>query len=174
MVVRADDPPALRRALDEQVAALDRDVPVYDERTFDALLADAVAQPRVYAALMLAFAVCALMLAAVGVYGVVSLAVGQRTREIGVRVALGARTPDVLRLVLARGMAPVVAGAAVGLAGAWVGSEVVAGLLYGVERTDALTYAAVPLVLVAVAFVAALAPARRALRISPTQALRAE
>ena len=174
VAVRADDPPALRAALVAQVAALDRDLPVYDERMFDALLADAVAQPRVYAVLMGAFAACALLLAAVGVYGVVAIAVGQRTREIGVRVALGAQAADVLRLVVSRGMRPVLAGAALGLAAAWVASRVVAGLLYGVATTDPVTFATVPLVLVAVALLAAVAPARRALRISPTSALRAE
>jgi putative ABC transport system permease protein len=174
LAVRADDPPKLRNALVAQVAALDRDLPVYDERMFDALLADAVAQPRVYAVLMGAFAACALLLAAVGVYGVVALAVGQRTREIGVRVALGARANDVLRLVLGRGMRPVLVGAALGLVAAWGASRVVAGLLYGVATTDLLTFAAVPLVLVVVALLAALAPARRALRIPPTTALRAE
>jgi putative ABC transport system permease protein len=174
LAVRAADPPRLRNALVAQVAALDRDLPVYDEKMFDALLADAVAQPRVYAALMGAFAACALLLAAVGVYGVVALAVGQRTREIGVRVALGARAADVLRLVVGRGMRPVLVGAALGLAAAWAGSQVVAKLLYGVAATDAVTFAAVPVVLVAVALLAAVAPARRALRIPPTSALRAE
>ena len=116
----------------------------------------------------------AVLIAAVGVYGVVAQGVAQRTREIGIRVALGARPASVLRLVVAGSMARVLAGVAIGLALAAALTRAAAGFLYGVSATDPATFAATALALAAVAGVAALLPARRAMKVDPAQALRSE
>jgi putative ABC transport system permease protein len=120
------------------------------------------------------FAVLALVLAAVGVYGVISYAVAQRTRELGVRLALGASRRQVLGLVLRQGARLAVVGVAIGLAGALALTRVVASLLYGVAALDPLTFAVVPIVLAAAAILATLAPARRATRVDPLIAMRAD
>jgi len=170
--VRAEATPALARAIREQVAALDPEIPVADERTLDALVGDAVAEPRLYSLLFGAFAGSALLLACVGVYGVLSLAVGQRTREFGVRIALGARAGDVGRLVLGQAARPVVAGLAVGLAVALASSRLLRALLFGVSATDPMVYVLVAGVLAAAAAVAVLVPTLRATGVSPTVVLR--
>ena len=174
LVARGADPAALRRPLADAVAAIDPQIPLFEERTLDVLVSDAVAEPRLYAWLLTVFAMTALVLAAVGVYGVVALAVGHRTRELGVRMALGAQRRSILGLVLRQGIAPLVVGVAAGVVMAWWGSRTVAGLLYGVSSTDPVTFAAVPVFLLAVALVATLVPARRATAIAPTEALRAD
>jgi predicted permease len=174
LAVRSSNPASLRIPLERLVASLDPELPTYEERTFDAMVGDAVAEPRLYAMLLLGFATTALALAAVGVYGVVSLAVGQRTREIGVRMALGARRADVLRMVARQAMMPLIVGVVLGLAAAWQASRGLAALLYGVSATDPLTFVAVPAFLLGVALLACYVPARRATAIPPTLALRAE
>ena len=133
-----------------------------------------MAQPRVGVLLLSVFAAVALLLAAIGIYGVIAYGVAQRTREIGIRLALGASTADVRRLVVRQGMMPVLLGVAAGVVGALLLTRLMTGLLYGVSATDPLTYAAVAAFLAAVALVASWLPARRATRVQPTIALRQE
>jgi putative ABC transport system permease protein len=133
-----------------------------------------VARPRVTAALVSIFGVVALALAAVGIYGVVAYSVTERTREFGVRLALGARGTDVIRLVVGQGVTPVLVGLVIGLGGAWAVSRVLASLLFGIGTNDPLTFAFVAVFLGAVALTAAYLPARRATRVDPLTALRSE
>ncbi|MGE0131338.1 MAG: ABC transporter permease [Blastocatellales bacterium] len=142
--------------------------------TMDQLVSDSVAQPRFNTVLLAAFAVLALALAAVGIYGVIAYSVNQRTHEIGVRMALGARSGDVLRFVLRQGMKPALAGAALGLAGAWAATRLISGLLFEVNAADPATFAAVTLLLLAIALLACWIPARRAAKVDPMIALRCE
>jgi ABC-type antimicrobial peptide transport system permease subunit len=120
------------------------------------------------------FALAALLLAGLGIYGVISYLVSERTHEIGIRLALGAESRDILWVVLRQGMGLAIAGAAVGLAGALIVSHLMAGLLYGVRPTDPLTFLGVALVLMSVALLASYIPARRATRVDPLSALRCE
>ncbi|HXJ93216.1 MAG TPA: FtsX-like permease family protein, partial [Terriglobia bacterium] len=120
------------------------------------------------------FAGLALLLAAVGIYGVIAYSVAQRTHELGIRIALGAGRPDLLRMVLGEGLRIALVGVVVGLAGAWALSRFVSSLLYGVRPNDPLTFAAVPLVLILVALLACYIPARRATQVDPMVALRYE
>jgi putative ABC transport system permease protein len=173
LVVRAKgDPTALVAALRRETKALDPDVPIHRVRTLAELVAATTAQRRFGATLVAAFAATGLLLAAVGIYGVVALSVSQRTREIGIRVALGADRGLVLRLVLGQALKLTALGSVVGLALAFPLSRTLESLLYRVTAADPATYAAVPLVLVLAALVASLVPARRALAIPPHTALR--
>jgi ABC-type antimicrobial peptide transport system permease subunit len=137
-------------------------------------VAGTLARPRVNALLLASFAATALILAALGIYGVIAYSVVQRTREMGIRIALGARAEDVLGMVMRQGLTPVLIGLAVGLGAAAVGSRVLRSLLYGVAATDLATYAAVAAFLAAVAAAASYVPARRAARSDPMTALRTE
>jgi putative ABC transport system permease protein len=167
---RADIAAVARREL----AAIDPDLIVHDVRPFDDVVAANIAGPRFAMTLMGAFAGLALLLAAVGLYGVVAFAVAGRTREIGIRMALGARAPDVLRLVLRQGLGLATAGVALGLMAATAGARVMTSLLYQVEATDLTTFAAALALVAVVALGATLVPARRAVAVEPTEALRAE
>jgi putative ABC transport system permease protein len=138
----------------------------------NALISGSVAQPRFRTLVIALFAVLAVILACIGIYGVVSYSVAQRVQEIGIRMALGARPADVFGMVWTRTLALVVPAAATGVLGAWLFSRVLAGLLFGVTRTDTVTYAAAPLMLIAVALAAAFIPARRAAAVDPIEALR--
>ncbi|HJQ32693.1 MAG TPA: ABC transporter permease [Pyrinomonadaceae bacterium] len=168
---RAD---AVAAAVRREVLAIDRGLPVYGVRTLPAVMSEAVAAPRFRTYLLGVFAVLALVLALVGIYGVMSYAVTQRTHEFGVRVALGAQTRDVLRLVVGQGTALALAGVLIGLAASFALTRVMSGLLYGVTPTDPLTFAFISLLLVAVALLACLVPARRAAKVDPLVALRYE
>ena len=137
-------------------------------------VASTLARPRVNAALLAGFAASALVLAALGIYGVIAYSVVQRTRELGIRVALGASADVVLGMVMRQGLSPVLIGLAIGLGVAAVGSRVLRSLLYGVTATDLATYGAVAAFLTAVAVAASYLPARRAARSDPVKALRAE
>jgi ABC-type antimicrobial peptide transport system permease subunit len=162
--------PAVRQA----VSAFDPDLPVYRVRTMEDAVSESLAEPRLATSLLGIFALLALILAGVGVYGVIAYSVGGRTREIGVRVALGADRGRVVRLVLADGLRPVAAGIAVGLVGAWLATGLVRSMLFGVRPNDGLTFVGVPLALLAVAGMATWLPALRATAIAPTEALREE
>jgi putative ABC transport system permease protein len=175
LVVRARvEPLSLAKSVREAVWSVDPDQPVWKVRTVEYLLDVNVADRRFVLYLMACFAALALMLTALGIYGVVSYTVAQRTHEIGVRVALGAQTRDVLRLVLRHGMGLTLAGVGVGLAASFAVTRLMAGLLYGVSATDPPTYAFVALLLAGVALLACLLPARRATKVDPIEALRYE
>ena len=175
VVVRSpSDPSALLGAVRREVHAADQDLAVFDVATMDQLLADSIALRRFSMLLLGVFAAVAVSLAGVGIYGVISYSVTQRTREIGIRVALGAQPRDVLRLVLRRGLWLACAGITLGLAGGLAVTRVMSSLLFGVGARDPATFAAVAALLGFVALVACLAPARRAAKVDPTVALRYE
>jgi len=140
----------------------------------DQILSDSLAQPRFRTLLLGFFSGLALLLAAVGIYGVVSFTVAQRTREIGIRMALGARSSDVTRLMLTQGLGPCLAGISVGMAAALIMTRLLSGFLFGVQPTDPVTFLGVCFLLIAVALVACWLPARRASRVDPMVALRNE
>jgi putative ABC transport system permease protein len=168
------DPLALAGAMRAAVAGVRSDVPVYDLLTMEQRIANSTSRNKFNTLLLLAFSVLALVLAAVGLYGVVAYSVTQRTREIGIRIALGACSGDVLRLIVKQGMRLVLAGALVGLAGALALTRLLRSLLFGVSSADPLTFAIIPVVLAAVALLACWLPARRAAKVDPVEALRFE
>jgi putative ABC transport system permease protein len=161
-------------ALQSTVAELNRDVPVSQVQTLNGWVAEAVAGPRSTATLFSLFATLAVTLGAIGIYGVISYAVAQRTREIGIRMALGARKYEVVRLVVGQGARLALLGVALGLGGAVLLTRVMSSLLYGVGATDPLTFASVAILLVLVAIAASYIPARRAMHVDPMVALRHE
>ena len=164
---------ALVPAMREVVKGLDAQLPL-KFRTLDDVFSSSLDSQRFSLVIFSVFGVAALLLAAMGIYGVTSYAVAQRTQEIGIRMALGAQMKDVLKLVLRGAMALVIFGAIVGIAGAYAATRVMSSLLFGVTATDLATFIAVPLVLFVVALVASLVPARRATRVDPLVALRYE
>ena len=168
------DPAAAIPFLREAVAGTRAGATVASVMTMDGRLSAAVAEPRFYAALVGGFAALAVLLAALGVYGLLSYTVAQRRGEIGIRMALGARRGDVLALVMRQGAALAAAGALVGLAAAAAGVRVLRSYLYGIAPDDPLTFVAAPLALLAVALLACYVPARRATRIAPMDVLRSE
>ena len=168
------DPQSLTNTLRRTVAEIDKDVPVYRTRTLTDYMSQSVAQPRLNAMLVGLFALIALLLAAAGIFGVMSYSVTQRTQEIGIRLALGAQRYDVLRLIILQGMRFVGAGIVLGLLGVFACTRLLQSLLFGIGATDLRTMIVVSLILSAVAFLACLLPARRATLVNPVQALRAE
>jgi putative ABC transport system permease protein len=175
LAIRTDkDPMSLVEAVRREVRALDREMPISEVKTLETVAAAAVAGRRFMLLLVSSFALTALALAAIGIYGVTSYLVAHRTHEIGIRIALGANSFDVLKLALRQGMALALAGVGAGLTLALAATRLMANLLYGVDATDPATFAAVPMFLIGVAFVACWIPARRATKVDPMTALRSE
>ena len=168
------DPSAMAASMRQQVWSLDKDQPVFDVRTMEEVRALSVSIHSFSSISLGIFAGIALLLAAIGIYGVMSYAVTQRTQEIGIRMALGARTADVLRLVVRNGMSLALIGVIAGLAGAYGVTRLLASLLFGVSPTDLLTFCSVTLGLLLVALLACYIPARRATKVDPLVALRYE
>lgn len=175
LIVRASSNPAgLVKPIVAEVHAMDPDLPIVRVRTMDEIISASLSQPRFHTWLMSVFAAFALGLTAIGLYGVLAFSVQQRTREIGLRMALGAGKTDVLWLVVSRGMIVALAGLAAGLVGAFFVARLMEGLLFGVTSTDPATFAGVSLVLVLVALAATYLPARRAAGLDPMTTLRFE
>ena len=175
LVVRTSgDPTALSAAVRQAVWAVDKDQPVSNVQTMDQVFAAAISRERFQMLLLTLFATLALVLACIGLYGVISYMVAQRTHEIGVRMALGAQAGDVLRLVIRQGMVLASVGLTVGIAIGSAVTRVLSDMLYGVSARDPLTFVGVPVLLLLVAFLACYIPARRATRIDPLSALRCE
>jgi predicted permease len=175
LVARASsDPAGLSGAIVREIHAVDPGVAVYEIRTMQDRLHDSLARQRFASTMLAAFAAFALLLAAVGVYGMMSYTVTQSIHDIGLRVALGARPGNIIGLVVRQGMELASIGILVGLAGATALTRVMATLLFGVGATDLVTFSAVGAILAAVAFVATVIPARRATRVDPMIALRDE
>ncbi|MFY9609352.1 MAG: ABC transporter permease [Blastocatellia bacterium] len=174
VVKTATDSMSLVSGVREQVLAIDPDQPVFNVNTMEQLRSDSIAPDRLNLMLLASFAAVALILAGVGIYGVMAYSVTQRTHEIGIRMALGARPSDVLGMVIRQGMKLAVIGLAIGLAGAWIATRAMASLLFGVSATDPLTFAAISVFFFGVALGACFVPARRATRVDPMIALRYE
>jgi putative ABC transport system permease protein len=175
MVVKTtSDPHSFVNSIQNEVHAMDKELPVFNIKTMDEYIAASVAAPRFNATLLMIFAAVALVLTIVGLYGVMSYSVAQRTNEIGIRMALGAQTRDVLRLVVSQGFKLVLLGLAIGLAGAWALTWVISSLLFGVTTRDPVTFVGVAVLLAFVALLACYIPARRAARLDPLRALRYE
>ena len=168
------DPASLAPPLRAIVGRIDPELPLYDVRQMDQRLAGSLATARFNTLLLSLLGGVGLLLAASGIYGVIAYFVSQRTQEIGVRIALGASTGNVVRLILGQALRPVAIGAALGVAAALVASRVLASQLFGVSRTDPLTMAAVVATLIGVALAASAVPARRAAAVDPTRALQSE
>ena len=175
LIVRtAGDPSALVGAVRNEVSAINKDVPLFAVQTMTERIDDQLATDRVIAVLLSVFGGCALLLAAIGIYGVVGYAVAQRTHEIGIRIALGADQRDILKLIVSQGMVLTAIGAGIGLALALAATQLLKSLLFGISATDPLTFVSVVIVLVGVALLACYLPARRAMKVDPLVALRYE
>jgi putative ABC transport system permease protein len=164
----------LAGAVQRIVAEVDKDQAVFDIQSLEQAISSWVAPQRFWMRLFGIFAGLAVLLAAIGIYGVISYSVSQRTHEIGVRMALGAERNDVLKLVLRQGLKLALIGVAIGIAGSFALTRLIAQFLYGVKATDPMTFAAVALLLTAVALAASYIPARRATKVDPLVALRHE
>ena len=170
----AGDPAAFAPRLRAEVAALDPDLPLTDVRTMNNFLGVALFPARIVGAVLGVFGLLGLILAAVGVYGVMSYSVSQRTREIGIRMAIGAARNEVVRLVMRQGMTLVLLGTAIGLAGAFAAARLLKGILYGSGALDIVSFTTIPFILLGVAMLAIWIPARRAASVDPMRALRSE
>jgi putative ABC transport system permease protein len=175
LVVRSStEPSSLVGSIRQELAAIDPDQAVSNVATMEQLLADSISLRRFSMLLLIIFACVALVLAAIGIYGVISYSVTLRTHEIGIRIALGAQTSDVVKMIVGGGLKLVLVGIALGLGGAYALTRIMASLLYGVSAADPLTFAAVALLLAGVALLACYIPARRATKVDPMEALRYE
>jgi putative ABC transport system permease protein len=168
------DPAALGRAVQQEVLRVDPDLPVAKVMPMDRVIAKSIGRANFSMTLLGIFGGVALLLAAIGIYGVMSYTVEQRTHELGIRIALGAATPQLLRLVVGQGLVLAGIGVTIGLGASFGVTRVMSSLLYGVKATDPATFAAVAVVLSAVAALACYIPARRATRVDPIVALRHE
>jgi putative ABC transport system permease protein len=166
------DPAKLPEQALKMVQSIDPELPVFGAQTLPDVVSDSLAQRRFSMDMVLLFALTALLLAGIGVYGTISYIVSERTRDIGIRIALGAQRKTILRMVLSQGLALALVGAAAGLVGALIATHMMAGLLYGVSPSDPLTFISLTLVLVLVALAACYVPARSAMRVDPIVALR--
>jgi len=176
LIVRASsdslDPLTLSASIREAVQQVDKDQPVYDVKPMAAWVNESMARQRFNMLLLGVFAAVALVLAAIGIYGVINYSVTQRTHEIGIRLALGAQRRDVLRLVVGQGLALIMTGIACGVAGAFALTRLMGGLLFAVSPSDRATFVIIPLLLAWVALLACYLPARRAAKTDPLVALR--
>jgi predicted permease len=168
------EPAAALKAAEGVVMGLDRDLPVYDAFTLESMVDRALGQPRFYVFLLSIFASLAVVLAVVGIYGVIAYTVQQRTREIGIRIALGASADRVVGMIVSRGLVLALVGVALGTMGSYALTRVLRSLLYGVSARDPLTFVGVAVLLCAVALLASWIPARRAARVDPLAAMRAD
>jgi putative ABC transport system permease protein len=166
------EPTSLVSTLRQQIYSLDKDQPLSNIRTMDEIISTSVGDRLLTTRMLGALALVALFLAAVGIYGIMSYAVSQRTHELGIRMAIGAQRWDVLKLVLRQGMLLTLIGIVIGLVGALAISRIIASLLFGITPTDSLTLAVVSLIAAIAALLACLIPARRATRVDPMKALR--
>ena len=174
LVRSTSDPLRLVPAVRRQVLAVDEEQPIYNIKTMENVFSQSIAAPHVITSLLAIFAAVALILAAIGVYSVMSYSVAQRTHEVGVRMALGAQQQHVLRMILGHGLKLVVVGVGLGVTAAFAVTRVIANLLFGVTATDPSIFAGVPILLIVVAILASYFPARRALKVDPIIALRNE
>jgi len=175
LTVRTEgDPESLLGAVRKEVQALDPNMPLFDVKTLTEHMRFALFPPRIAATVLGVFGLVALLLSAIGIYGITSYTVAQRTHEIGIRLALGAQLSDVLKLVLSHGLKLTLIGAALGLLGAYLATRAITSVLYGVSATDPFTFVFVSLLLIGVALVACYVPSRRATRVDPLVALRNE
>jgi len=175
IVVKTEtDPLSMAGSTRAQIRAVDKDQAVYQVTTLDDLRSDSILIRRFFLGLLFVFAGVALALASVGIYGVMSYVAAQRTQEIGIRMALGAQTLDVLKLIMGNGMLLAVIGVAGGLLVAFALTRLLSGLLFGVTATDGLTFGTVSAGLIAIALLACYIPARRATKVDPLTALRYE
>jgi len=170
----ASDPNQLIASVRNAVKTIDQDQPIYNPRTMNDIRAESVQGERLNLTLLSLFAGIALVLAIVGIYGVMSYSVTQRTHEIGIRMAIGARPGDVFKMILGHGMKLALIGVAVGLAGAFALTRLMATMLFGVQPTDVTTFTAISVMLIAVALLACYLPGRRATKVEPTISLRYE
>ena len=169
-----NEPRSLTSAATKEVAAMDQDVPLFGVKSMEEYLSASVAAPRFSTTLLSIFAGVALVLTIVGLYGVMSYSVAQRTNEIGIRMALGAQSRDVLLMIVKQGSVLILLGLAIGLVGAYALTRVISSLLFGVTAKDPFTFAAVSVLLAIVALLACYIPALRATKVDPMDALRCE
>jgi putative ABC transport system permease protein len=168
------NPAAIPGEVREQVQSINPELPVFGAAALTQVVSESLSQRRFSMEMVLLFALAALLLAGLGIYGTISYLVSERTHEIGIRLALGAKKGKILQMILRQGLELAIAGAALGLVGALIVSHLMAGLLYGVSPTDPLTFVGVTVVLTAVALAASYIPAKRAMRVDPLVALRYE
>jgi ABC-type antimicrobial peptide transport system permease subunit len=165
---------ALLPLVRSEVLAMDKDLPLANPRTLEQVIAESLGERRFQTTLLTAFGLIALLLASVGIYGVVAYTVAQRSKEIGIRMALGAQGSSVLKMVMGAALRLALLGVGIGLVGAFAVTAALRSSLYGVSATDPVTFAAVSLLLLGIAALASWAPARRATRVDPMVSLRAE
>jgi putative ABC transport system permease protein len=170
----ADEPTNMAAIVQREIQKVDANLPAYDVKTMRQVISDSVSDPRFNALLLAVFAGLALVLAAVGIYGVISYSVTQRTHELGIRMALGAEPRDIMRLVVGQGISMALAGIVIGVGLALAVTRVIASFLFGVSATDPATFVVVSLILAGVALGASFVPARRATKVDPMVALRYE